>query len=127
MVYARNLRDRNPRLIARYPDRAYYLSRNHRRARRAILYRLVPCGPAFSLVPVRPLEPTLLLFDRSREAHAGACAPGEIERPEPPSSQIPGRPAEPTRVPEAAVDGTRSPGGRDTPPGRAADRPGPAG
>lgn len=77
VVYARNSREQNHLLIALYPGRSYYLYRYHRNSRRALLYRLLPEGKKFCLLPVEPKEPDLLILDTSTAGVAGVC--GERE------------------------------------------------
>jgi hypothetical protein len=54
VVYARNLRERNPEMIASHPDRDFYLYRFRRRDGLAELYRIDLSGPepVYRFVPV---------------------------------------------------------------------------
>jgi hypothetical protein len=77
VVYARNSREQNHLLISLYPGRSYYLYRYHRNSRRALLYRILPSGKEFCLLPLEPKEPDLLILDTSRAGGSGDC--GERE------------------------------------------------
>lgn len=57
VVYARNSREENPRILPLYPDRDYYLYRYLRCEGRALLYRLFPRQDRFDPLPVKPLIP----------------------------------------------------------------------
>ncbi|MGD9781725.1 MAG: glycosyltransferase family 39 protein [Kiritimatiellia bacterium] len=67
VLYVRNLRERNVRMIQRHPGRTYWLYRYYRFTGKATLHRMVPDGNEWRLVPVKPATPDL------------------IEMPEPPS------------------------------------------
>jgi hypothetical protein len=58
VVFARNAKERNPELIARYPGRRYYLYRFNRTTSRVRLYEITEGGA--TLVPIAPREPDLL-------------------------------------------------------------------
>ena len=54
VIYARNLRERNPEMIAAHPGRDFYLYRFRRNDGRSELYRIDLSGPepAYRIVPV---------------------------------------------------------------------------
>lgn len=83
ILYARNSREENWRLIERYPGRSYYLYRYDRGSRKAFLYRLLPEGRGYCLSAVPPGETDLLLFDSRPMAET--CLPDK----EPPRSATP--------------------------------------
>jgi len=61
VIYVRNRREQDVRIMKAYPDRAYYLYRYVRDRDRARLYRLIPAGDSFDAVPVAPRTSDLVL------------------------------------------------------------------
>jgi len=64
VIYARNSRGENVKMFEVYPDRSYYLYRYMRHADAAVLWRLVPEGEGFELIPVGDSVPDAVRPDR---------------------------------------------------------------
>lgn len=60
VLYLRNSRKQNIRMVKRHPGRAAYLYRYHRKFEKALLYRLVVEGDGLKMIPVKPTTSDLL-------------------------------------------------------------------
>ncbi len=60
VLYVRNYREQNADLMRRHPERSAYLYRYHRKAGKALLYRLIPKDDGYDAVLVEPQTSDLL-------------------------------------------------------------------
>jgi len=80
IVYARNSKGKNRRLMDRYPGRSYYLYRYLRCDEKALLYRLMPEGDSFSVQPISSLIPEVeTQVDRSGGERVEEAQPSSRE------------------------------------------------